>query len=76
MRAVEVCEEAGATSALRERAGDLDLVMRRVPLLTSRALGTDEAFGQLAMEARPDRNEASSWVGSASARRCEGCSRS
>ena len=38
---------------LRERAGDLDLVMGRIPLVTSRALGTEEAFGQLSIEGSP-----------------------
>lgn len=57
MRIVQVYEEEGATLTLRERDGDLDLVMGRVPLLTSRALGTEDAFGRLALDgnAGPDR---------------------
>lgn len=58
LRIVEVYEEAGRTLTLRDRDGHLDLVLGNVPLLTSRALGTEHGFGALAARGLPDATRA------------------
>lgn len=50
---VRTFEEAGQTLVLRDLGTHHELLLGQVPILTSKALGTERAFGELAKELAP-----------------------